>query len=69
MRKFKLTGAFLVIAAVTFVIAAIIILRVSDSQEERSVAAIATELRSRGFVSGPSAEGLVVGVLERHRLI
>ena len=51
MRKFKLTGAFLVISAVTLIIAAIVILNVSSSQEvmsgdRRSVMA----LRSRAAV-------------------
>lgn len=47
MRKFKLTGAFLIIAAVTFAVAAMIILKVSNSQEERSVSTMTSVQSAR----------------------
>ena len=47
MGKFKLTAAFLAISAVTLIIAAIVILKVSTSQEERNIASMTTEQSAR----------------------
>ena len=47
MGKYKLTAAFLAISAVTLIVAALIILKVSTSQEERNIASMTTEQSAR----------------------
>lgn len=64
MRRYKLTAAFLVISAITLAVAAIVILNVSKSQEERNIAGLTTEQSARdarllaGSVSRTISDGM-----------